>query len=576
MTWFDSIYDLQYYHQPKGVPCYCEAVGYPSDMYLQGSFTNGGATTLKIYVYSADGITQYEDATSYFDYHIAYVGALQSYIFNARLKSFSPAMCQHECYVLRAVVTSPSGTIFDKYTERYCQNNCCDTARGITFDQDGFVVQAEPGTDPITNGDPAGIGIPASPTIFIPEGDCGEPLIRIISVFDCVDKFNGEFYGIPNTTISQSGGLFAYRKVTTIKGRIVRRPREISREISYNCKVQRVESTPQYLLEGYEYLPAWKMFEIEGQLHANRIFIDDFKNIREYRYAGGTPMKQLSKCFELFKLETTLEDCTQRQIFGCKENCTVTTNPDGSNLMFAIPSDYNGGGFFDEQKEKIADDYDGLLNYLRTRNGMTDTQDVNTASMNCSVYKVASVTGSGLLPSHIYYDAPVPGKRIFGSVVSDINDFCGDLQDHCQQPVVGVYEVTIPVCNTPVNGSITVEHLTEYDVIVNGYGDWAPVDAETYGSIHNGQVTFSIKVVNTEIVAEGSETEVLLSGVWIGNIGSNARPELSAILDEYNNANMPTGVSLLINEYGNIYYSGPAPADSSETTIDLNNLVYNL
>src|SRR5690606_41240905 len=35
---------------------------------------------------------------------------------------------------------------------------------------------------------------------------------------------------------------FAYTKVTSIRGRFVQRPREIVRQISYNCKLQRSES----------------------------------------------------------------------------------------------------------------------------------------------------------------------------------------------------------------------------------------------------------------------------------------------------------------------------------------------
>ena len=49
MIWFDKITDLQYYHQPKNVPCYCEAIAYPTDMFLQGHIYNGnGSYTLKI------------------------------------------------------------------------------------------------------------------------------------------------------------------------------------------------------------------------------------------------------------------------------------------------------------------------------------------------------------------------------------------------------------------------------------------------------------------------------------------------------------------------------------------------
>lgn len=411
MIWFDKITDLQYYHQPKDVPCYCEAIAYPTDMFMQGHIYNGnGNYTLKIYVYSADGTVQYEDATAYFDYYFGKIPGLGTHFFNARLKSFSPAMCAHECYVLRAeVIQSNSVVVFNKYTERYCQNNCCDTARNITFEQTGFsplVINGGDVTDPLVEISGNEVVLAgASPEIFIPAGNCGEQLIRILSKFDCIDKFTGDFYGIPDEVISGDAN-FAYRKITTLRGRIVRRPRDIKREISYNCKLQRSESAAQYLLEGFEYLPPWKMYEIEGQLHANRIWVDDFSGVREYRFAGGVAFKQVSKCFELFKMGVTLEDCTQRQVFGCMPNCITAPNFDGSNKIFAISASYSGNGFYNSNKQLIAYDYEGLLNYFRTRTGATEVSDVDTEEMNCSAYKVLSVKSGEDIDTHIYYDAP--------------------------------------------------------------------------------------------------------------------------------------------------------------------------
>lgn len=580
MIWIDNIQDLQYYNQPKGVPCYCDAIAYPFDMYLQGQIYNGnGSYTLNIYVYSADGLTQYENATAYFDYYFSVVPGAGHHIFNARLKSFSPAMCAHECYILRAVVVQSGGvTVFDKYTERYCQNNCCDVARNIAFDQVGFSPNiVNEGNDPTAmelGNDVTVAGI--TPYLYIPSGNCGEQLLRIIAKFDCIDNFTGDFYGAPDVVLSGTAN-FQYRKITTLRGRIVRRPREISREISYNCKVQRVESAPQYLLEGFEYLPPWKMYEIEGQLHANRIFIDDSGGVREYRYAGGTPMKQVSKCFELFKLEATLEDCMQRQVFGCTPGCSTLAAFDGSNVIFAIPANYAGGAFYNSNKQMVATDADGLIDYFRTRSGAMQVNDIAMDDMQCSAYKVLGITSTGLIDTHIYFDAPIATNKVYGVTVNDINDLCSNLPRICIAPVAGLLTVTIPVCIIPVAGAFTVEEIDTDTVNLTGYNNWVADAVETSGMIYNNEVTFSLKVVNDTITEDPAypEEDVLINEI-IGIMGSHGRPSTMVVLNSGNSA-LADGVTITIDNYGRItYYGNATTAAEDDVTIDLNNLTYTI
>lgn len=580
MIWFDKITHLQYYHQPKDVPCYCEAIAYPTDMFLQGHIFNGnGSYTLKIYVYSADGITQYEDATSYFDYYFGKIPGPCTHFFNARLKSFSPAMCAHECYVLRVEVVQSNGmTVFNKYTERYCQNNCCDVARNITFEQTGFsplVVDGDDITDPlveILGNEVTLAGV--SPKIFIPAGNCGEQLIRILSKFDCIDKFTGDFYGIPGDVLS-GDPTFAYRKITTLRGHMVRRPRDIKREISYNCKVQRSESAAQYLLEGFEYLPPWKMYEIEGQLHANRIWVDDFSGVQEYQFTGGAAFKQVSKCFEFFKLEVKLEDCTQRQVFGCTPNCITSTNFDGSNKIFVIPANYSSNGFYDSYKQLIAYDYDGLLDYFRTRTGTTGVSDVDTEDMDCTAYKVLSVTSTGDIDTHIYYDAPVASNKVYGVLAANINDLCTYLPKTCDVPAQGVWTVEEPVCATPVQGVFTVTETGTVAIV--GYADWVEDEEETFASIYNNEVTFSIKVVNATITEDPADPgEPVLINETIGIIATAARPATIVVLNS-SNSSLPEDAGVLIDNAGRItYYGFSTAATDTNVTIELNNITYNI
>lgn len=586
MIWFDSIFDLQYYKQPKGVPCYCELIVYPSDMFLQGLLPSGnGNYSLKIYVYSADGLTQYEDATSYFSYYFGRMPGGQHF-FNARLKAFSPSMCAYACYILRAEVVQNSGSVgqvlFNKYTERYCQNNCCDVARDISFDQDGF---SQGGGDvedvPIDDIDLPGdgpIGIPTVPAASLPTGMCGEPLIRLISKFDCIDKFTGDFFGLPDVVFGGTAN-FSYRKITTFKGRVVRRPRDIDREMSYNCKLLRAESTALYLLEGFEYFPPWKMYELEGQLHANNIYIDDFKTIRRYEFAGGKPMKQIHECFELFKLETELQDCTQRQIFGCEADCKTHVNPDGSALMFAIPASYTGGAFYNENKELVAYDYDGLMTYFHSQEGVTDVQDADISTLTCNLHKVVSITGSGYLPGSIYYDSTIATKRVYGQRVDTLEELCSNAVPVCAQPAGGTITIEEAICTTPVADEFYNEDIGVEDVTIIGYENWIENSALTATSVYRNEVTFSLEVNNTTIAEDPDDpTEpVLIAGLVIGVMGSAGRPQgiISISSDQY--AGMPADSYLTIDEYGIITYTGEVSAQSdTDVTITLSNLKYNI
>lgn len=595
MIWFDSIYDLQYYNQPKGVPCYCEALTYPHDLQLQGALDNSiDNYSIKLYVYSADGTTQYEDATSYFEYYFGKVTAstYPLHFFNARLKSYTPAMCQHACYILRVVVTGTINgqvhTLFDKYTERYCQTDCCDVAKNVTIDQDGVSIGSGTistgGVDTIfTSGNPTGVGIatpvtatPISPAT--PMGACGEPLIRLVSTFDCIDNFTGEFYGVPDSTMSGTVATFQYVKVSTFKGRLVRRPRDISREISFNCRLLSAESTPVYLLEGFEFFPPWKMYEIESQLHAKYIYVDTYAESKLYQYAGDTPFSQVNSCFELFKLAATLQDCTQRQLYSCAPDCNKLTNPDDSNLLFAIPQGYQGGAFYDEQKVKVANDYEGLKDYLRTRDGVSAINEIDTGTLACEVYSVVTITTTKPITSSLFYDEPAASNRLSSLVVKEYNDVCATLPIYCATPVLSMFSLEEAVCATPQNGIYTVEALVPDVVGINGYGDWEEDSETSDASIWKGQVTFSLNVVNDQLTEdpEAVGEPIVIPSVIIGVIGGSARPDTIVALHSGNNS-LSDDVYITIDNYGLIRYSGPVTAaTANDVSILLSNLTYNI
>lgn len=142
MVWIDNISDLSYYNTLPGMPCYCDPLIYPEDLILQ-AFLGGSYdvipsnVTVKIEVYSSDGTTLYEDATSYFNWVVIASPSGNKYL-NLQLgNNFSPAMYSHGSWILKVSVSgSVSGSlgsihynVFEKFTEQYC-SPCCPTQPG--------------------------------------------------------------------------------------------------------------------------------------------------------------------------------------------------------------------------------------------------------------------------------------------------------------------------------------------------------------------------------------------------------------------------------------------------------------
>jgi hypothetical protein len=512
----------------------------------------------------------YEKATSYFEYYFAVNQFTGQHFFNARLKAFAPSMCTHACYILHAKVMDGSTVVFDKYTERYCQSSCCDLARDIDIRQDGILIGGM-----VTGGEGTTTETATTTPVNPKLTECGDALITLRTKFDCFDKFTGTYYGKPKGVLSGSAS-FTYQVITNMRGRIVRRPREVKREYSYNCRLQRVESTATYQLEGFEYFPPWKMQEIEAQLHATEIYVEDIR----YEYAGDTPFAQIHNCVEIFKLATTLNDCPIRQVFGCSNDCEPEENFDGAQKMFVIPDGYEGQGFYNESKQLIASNYDELLNYFRNLNGMTAVNDINIASLDCTVYKAFSLSGAAYVPTSFYHDNPTAGNRVYGTVLPSLQDICAQFGNTCVKPAINtdLIVMTIQVCAAPALGDAAIAAMAGDDIPFNGYGDWSITEPETNASVYNNQVTMNLHVSNAllpENPAEPGEP-VLVNGHILAVIGAYGRPTDFVVLSE-SNSNMPAGSVLYIDNSGLIrYYGFSTTSDSGGSTIELDNLTYNV
>lgn len=572
MTWFDNIQDLQYYNQPQGIPCYCEVVIFPTDLMLQGFFTPvTGTYSTVIEAYSADGLTLYEDITSYFSIYYAYNQATNQDFFSARMNGWPESVCEHECFIIKATVTATSSffaqTVFSKYTERYCQSECCDVARDIVIEQAGFATTATAVPQPALTGKYT---------------ECGDPLIRLISKHTCYDPIANIFFGVPGN-VKQGVADFEFEKVTTIKGRIVRKPQEILRERSYNCKLQRVTSTPQYLIEGFEFLPSWKMLEINAQFGAAEIRVDDYTTNKKYQYPGGTPVRQLNSCFEIYKLEAVLEDCPLRKTYGCDEPCGTPSLYAGYQSFLLVPADYNGSGFYNDNRQPVADDVESLISYIRNLDGMTDAAEVAFSPvLSCEYYTVIGFSGlpDADLPSSIYYNNTSPANRIYSIGFTEADQLCGFIANICPKPVLGAYTISGTTCPIPVLGTPVITEDTSDVVEIMEYAPWEfvyisspPVPQNTSASVYNNQVTFSMEVHDYSRIPTPGETFDIYDEV-IGVMYPNGRPQATVYLT---GGSLPNGWTVSVDQYGLIRFSGTAISnDSSDIEISFSNLVYNI
>lgn len=554
MIWLSNINDLQYYHPIDGVPCYCDQLIFPSDMLLQAvlptNATSGFGVT--VYVYSADGLTLYEDATTYFQYYIAQNPVTGSRFINLRLKSFSPTMCTHACYIIRLVVTQGGTSVFDKFTERYCQNSCCDIPRGIIITQDGV----EDGNYRVQVATPT----PTTP-IIDPRTTCGQALIQVRTVFDCYSS-TGDYYGTPGTVYTGTAS-FTFQKVVNISAKLVQRPREINRQISYNCKLQRSESFRPWVLESKGWtaqsmFPTWKMNEIEDMFEANHIYINDFVSPeREFQWAGGTLFTQVYKCWEVFKLSATLQDCTHRNDFGCGENC------DTSRLYFSLTG--NLERFYSESRQLVAENYADFLTWFRGQGNVAEVEDLSGDYSTLS--GAFAVTTSGLVPTSFYVDGLTPRHRVFSTTAITEPIIA------CPAPTVGSITVTVNTCPAPTIGTIAVEDVTDVTATVSIADPWVAGTDPSAVIVASGSGSLTLDADNLSY--PDSEAPYYLGGEIVAIIGPAGRPSGIVNITHDDDGQIPEGSVLSIDPNGIIRWFGqPVDQETDRASIHIYNIQY--
>ena len=309
MVWINDISELEFYNPPQvpGSSCYGDMLFTVQDLMLQGQLpqVSGNVYSMQVNALSTDGLTDYGNITSDFNYFFGLNTDL-NYYFNLQLKLWASVMCENGCFILKVVVKDGSGKIiFEQYTQKYTIANCDTIAGGVT----------------ITN---LGIDISYNCASSAPMSDaCGNSYKQLYTTFNCIDAFSGDYYGLPVTYFNGTVPAFKFYKSSWILADVYYNPLTIKRTISINCIPQKVERQRQWtLIGGNITFPLWKVIDIENQLSSENIFFNGI----EYVYNGDTPFQRLIKqeCLipNAFKLRCNLQECYEYQLLGCSTACS--------------------------------------------------------------------------------------------------------------------------------------------------------------------------------------------------------------------------------------------------------------
>lgn len=547
MIFVDSINDLTYYTNPvpQGMNCYCETIIFPSDMILQAPLDwNGtGNYTIAVEVYSADGLTFLEGATSYFRYYFFTNPTTGRDTFTLQLNSFSPAMCNNKCYILHVVVGDNGADIFNKWTEVYCQNDCCDYPRGIIFSQDSIEITDTPSITP------------SAPKVT----SCGETFITLRTYNDCYDAQTGKYYGIPATTIL--GDPFVYHDLTNFQGVIQQVPREIERTYSFNCRLQRVQSTRLYEMKSIKTaFPSWKMNEIENQLHAQNIYVEDIR----YEFNGGSVFNRVqipSSCQYVFNIVTTLNDCNIFQIHGCGTSCPTGTT---TNMSFIVP--FGANTFYNDSKVLIGDQ-SALETYFTNLPNVVSVTVLDSMDYDCTFTYGITVETNGFVPNTIYNDGTGQANRIYSLTDAQLADVCNFIAVPCGQVTIGIITIASVTCDTVTIGTITVEDIPETIIDLTPINNWVD-GGNTEATIANGVVRLTLDISNTNYPALSSPFTLPGINDIVALLGVDGRPNVNISLPFDNFA-------IAITTEGNVIYQGyPTGGDETASTINIT-ITYN-
>lgn len=369
-------------------------------------------------------------------------------------------------------------------------------------------------------------------TIQRPTADCGKPVINLKGGGSCS---NGFVYTGGGSVSAGSDGVepFEYNYNINILGNVTRLPRKIERSISFNCTTQKATSARLYKIEGWQIFPLWKMNEIEELLSSKEIYIDDVKVV----FRGDAVFEKVGRsCFNMYKLEFTVEECPVRQIYGCGDDCNLVQSVFAfKQSMITTLSD----GTFDTTTDNgVLVNSSILENFLRTRPNVTNVTNVTTdpdiVALNSDIVAAYKVEGiNPILPSYFHIGNITSRARVFptirplGTSVASglaLAGVCDNIN------VSGVITATLQTCDAIVVGSAFVVPMAAACNLTL-QGAWANIANTSLVNNLTGTSTLRIDIEDTtrnvvatpiahEYIAAGGEVLVALPNGIGGSVVS--------------------------------------------------------
>lgn len=549
MVFVDNIADLEFYSPNPQWGCYGDTVFAPYDILLQANGFTATGYTIVINVCSPNG-TILEDATASFDSELIsfIISGTTYYAVNIRCDDFSTFMLSNNCFVLEIIITD-TGTgleVFHKWTQKY---QLASTAAV-------FVPVV------IMDGQPLVNCIPGASS-----SNCNRSYIKFKSTFDCVDSFTGDFYGT-GTLVSGLGNFpFNFERFSWIEGKFRKVPNEIKRTISINCRTQRTDTTPKYLLTGNSTFPVWKVEEIERQMLANHLFVDDV----EYQSEGGTIFEQFGRpfnCQYVYKLTIHLQTCFEWQIFGCVPTCDDLATFYGFRAAFSR--------LYDDKQQLIATTPAELEIYFESQIGFKSVQQLPFI-LPCPIDSLFKVQSSGVLPKFIYVDNIIPGNRVFPKQLPvttlDFTPLCNGITNYNQVPqaeVTGYLSETITIPIAEVTGYESQNANSYILSIIPASNNWTLDNNITSAANYQGEVTLNISAT-TNTVSSPYVNE------RIAAISGNGKPLGAVTIYGTDNPNLLPGSMVVIDTNGGMYYTGDRTSvQQNDSFVEFFQLKYNI
>lgn len=563
MIWVSKIKDLQYYHNTPGEYCYCDLVLFPTDITLQAKISKvTSASTCEIHQYTPDGLTDLGDITPSFEWHTTSDG-LGGYYWTAKMVYINPA-CANKCFILRVIVKEGATIIWDKFTEQYCIESCCIPVSRVNYQQGSF-------QKIVLNGD-----------VFESYGyvvnACGRQAVAIIGYGGCLNRSNGYFYGT-GTKISGNAPAWGYYHASNMYATSQTLPREIERTISRNCNTQEVSRTQKFKIQGQEFLPLWKVKDLEDCFSSEKIIVvtDSIPQLRDVILDTTTPFslasrRNIDQKRDRYKMEFEVRECRQWQMMGCGESCATVENMTYAFVLPVTDSYYNEGG------NQIGVSIEDVQIWLRSQDNTTDASIIYTSPVS-STYGVVTVSGTGYLPSAIYSGGTAYANKVNAIPITQVDTDYGSLIPvvPCSTPTIGAISSVNIVCDAITIGTISSETIDEDTYQLIQYANWVMNPGDVVVRMGGTAKIPRIDIFNTAYPIGSPAVFPNLSGEIIAVLPYNCRPRSAQYLDSNNNPSIPSGANIVLDPNGYIYYSGQVTnADSTRSEIYLTEINYNL